>query len=97
MTIPLQIHFRNLEPSAALERRIRRLAARLDEFSCHIMYCQVDIRTLPANQEHGDVVDVGINISVPGKDLVVRHAQNATQAREDAYHAVRESFRAARR
>jgi len=37
MNIPLQITFRHMEASPALEQRIRTLAQRLEHFSAHIM------------------------------------------------------------
>src|ERR1039457_2134192 len=41
MKLPLQITFRHMEPSPALEERIRKLMSRLDKFSAHIMHCHV--------------------------------------------------------
>ena len=47
MQLPLQITFRHMKPSPALEARIRKLAARLDKFSGGIMHCHVIVEKRP--------------------------------------------------
>ena len=51
MQLPLQITFRNMEPSHALEARIQELAGRLDKFSARIMRCHVVVEA-PSKQQH---------------------------------------------
>ena len=51
MSLPLQITFRHMDPSPALETRIRELATRLEKFSEHIMRCQVVVEP-PAHHKH---------------------------------------------
>ena len=41
MRLPLQITFRQMQPSLALDARIRELVKRLEKFSEHIMRCCV--------------------------------------------------------
>jgi len=43
MQIPLQITFRDIEPSAAIEANIREKAAKLDQFYNQIMSCMLII------------------------------------------------------
>jgi len=52
-TLPLQISFRHMEPSPALETRVRELASRLDRFSRHIMRCHVVVEPLSGHQHQG--------------------------------------------
>lgn len=97
MKLPLQITFRHMDASPALESRIRELASRLDRFSEHIMRCHVIVEA-PAHHKHqGFLYDFGIDITVPDEQIAIRHAHRADQAHEDPYLALRDAFRAARR
>ena len=97
MILPLQITFRHMEPSPALEDRIRKLASRFDRFSAHIMRCHVIVEP-PAHHKHqGFLYDFRIDITLPGGEIAIRHAHPADQAHENPYVALRDAFRAARR
>ncbi len=97
MIIPLQITFRQMDPSPALEARIRNLAARLDRFSEHIMRCRVIVEPLPQHSHQGGLHDIHIDITLPDEEIAIRHAHPADHAHEDPYVALRDAFRAARR
>ncbi|HJS91568.1 MAG TPA: HPF/RaiA family ribosome-associated protein [Steroidobacteraceae bacterium] len=97
MILPLQITFRHMDPSPALEARIRELASRLDRFSQHIMRCHVIVEP-PAHHKHqGFLYDFRIDITLPEEEIAIRHAHPADHAHEDPYVALRDAFRAARR
>lgn len=97
MILPLQITFRHMDPSPAVEARIRKLAARFDRFSEHIMRCHVIIQPPPHHQHQGGLYDFRIDITLPDKEIAIRHARPADHAHEDPYVALRDAFRAARR
>jgi ribosome-associated translation inhibitor RaiA len=97
MQLPLQITFRHLEPSAALEARIRKLAAKLERFSPHIMRCHVIVEPTPQHQHQGALHEFVIEITLPDAQMAIRRAHPADHAHEDAYVALRDTFRAARR
>ena len=97
MILPLQITFRHTEPSAALEARIRELAARLDRFSAHIMRCHVILEPSPHHKRQGALYDFRIDITLPDEEIAIRHAHPADHAHEDPYVALRDAFLAARR
>ena len=94
----LQITFRNMETSAALEKRIRELAGKLERFSSQILRCQVVIHA-PHHQhhEHGALFDFQVDIAVPGKEIVIGHTHTKNPAHTNPYVALRDAFRAARR
>lgn len=97
MILPLQITFRHMSPSPALEDRIRTLAAKLDKFSAHITRCHVIVE-LPARHKHqGVLYDCRIDITLPDEQIAIRHAHPANHAHEDPYVALRDAFQAARR
>jgi len=94
----LQITFRNLAPSAALETRIRELVQKLQRFSNQIIKCQVVVEA-PHHQHHeqGALFDFQVHIAVPGKDIVIGHSHSRDPGHTNAYVALRDAFRAARR
>lgn len=97
MILPLQITFRHMPPSPALEARIRTLAAKLDRFSAHIMRCHVIVEP-PAHHKHqGSLYDFRIDITLPDGEIAIAHAHPADHAHEDPYVALRDAFLAARR
>jgi ribosome-associated translation inhibitor RaiA len=97
MIIPLQITFRHMKSSAALEARIRELAARLDRFSEHIVRCRVVVEPLSHHSHQGALHDIRIDIRLPDDEIAIRHAHLSDHAHEDPYVALRDAFRAARR
>ncbi len=97
MIIPLQITFRHMHPSPALEARIRELASRFDKFSAHIMRCHVIVQPLSHRAHQGALYDFRIDITLPDEEIGIRHAHPADHAHESPYVALRDAFRAARR
>jgi cold shock CspA family protein/ribosome-associated translation inhibitor RaiA len=95
--MPLQITFRHMQPSPALEQRIRDLAARLDKFSASIMHCHVIVDAPPRHQHQGGLFEVRIDLTVPDKEIAIRRSHPFHHSHEDAYVALRDAFRAARR
>jgi len=92
MKIPLQVTFRNIPYSEAIEANIKEKAAKLDRFYERIMSCRVVAEESQRRQRQGRLYSVHIDITVPGKELAVTRAEN-----EDAYVAVRDAFEAAYR
>ncbi len=93
----LQISFRQMKPSPALEARIRELAGRLEKFGGDITRCHVIVEPVPHHQQHGRLYDFHIDITLPGEEIAIRRAHAADHAHEDPYVALRDAFRAARR
>jgi len=97
MDIPLQVSFRNMDRSAAVELKVRKSAQKLEKYFGHITSCRVMIEAPERRQHKGKLYHVRIDIGLPGKELVVnRHPKNKHE-HEDVYVAVRDAFKAARR
>ena len=96
MTVPLQITFKDMDPSPALEARIREKAARLARFEGDILRCHV---TLEATGRHrqGHMYRARIEVFVPRGEVVVTHESPQDHAHEDPYVAIRDAFDAATR
>ncbi len=97
MQLPLQITFRHMDPSPALETRIRELAARLDRFSPKIMHCHVIVEAPHKHHQQGNLFDVRIDVTVPDKEIASRRSHPIHHSHEDPYVALRDAFRAVRR
>jgi ribosomal subunit interface protein len=97
MQIPLQISFRNMDPSPTVEERIRKKAAKLERFHDRIIGCTVVVEAPHRHHHKGKLYNVRVDISVPGKDVVVDHTKPVDHAHEDVYVAIRDAFDAATR
>ena len=97
MQIPLQITFRHMDPSDAVEANIRDKAEKLDQFADHIMSCRVVIDQEHKHHHQGKLFSVKLDIKVPGKEIVVDRHSEQHHAHEDVYVAVRDAFDAAKR
>lgn len=97
MKQPLQIEFRDIPPSEAVEAKIRQKAEKLDEFYEHIMTCRVMIEAPHGHHHQGRLYHVRIDLTVPNGEIVVNRSPKEHHAHEDAYVAIRDAFNAARR
>jgi ribosomal subunit interface protein len=97
MQLPLEISFRNMDRSEAVEAKVRERAAKLDQFADHIMSCRVMVEAPHKHHHQGGLFHVRIDIKVPGRELAVSREPAGHHAHEDVYVAVRDAFDAARR
>jgi len=97
MQIPLQITFQNMEPSPAVEARVREKAQKLDRFHEHIMSCRVVVELTGGHHHKGKLYQVRIDITAPGMEIAVSRENARDHAHEDVYVAMRDAFNAARR
>jgi ribosomal subunit interface protein len=97
MQQPLQISFRGLDHSPAIEARVRELAEYLERFEDRITSCHVSVQAPHHHHHQGQLYDVRIQVRVPGKDIVVNREGSNNHAYEDVYVALRDAFEAAAR
>jgi ribosomal subunit interface protein len=97
MEAPLQITFRNLAASDAVEGKIRERAAKLDTYYDHIISCHVIVEAPHRHHHQGRLFHVRIDLALPGSTLVVNREPHAHHAHEDVLVAIRDAFDAARR
>ncbi|MEW5703672.1 MAG: ribosome-associated translation inhibitor RaiA [Pseudomonadota bacterium] len=97
MEIPLQITFRNMDPSEAIEANVREKTDKLERYFDRITSCRVVIEAPHRHHTKGKLYNVRIDIGVPGKEIVVTHSGPKDHAHEDAYVAIRDAFNAAAR
>jgi ribosomal subunit interface protein len=92
MELPIQITFRGMAPSAALEATVRERASKLEQFHPHVMSCRVVIETPARHKQQGKEFVARLDIKVAGAEIAVTREHS-----EDAFVAVRDAFDAARR
>ena len=97
MAIPLQVTFKEMEPSPALEARIRAKAAGLERFANRIQSCHVTIEAPHRHHRQGFLYRIRIELVVPRGNIVVTRDGPRDHAHEDAHVAVRDAFDAALR
>lgn len=97
MRLPLQITYRNVPPSEAVERCIRERAERLDQFCDRIMGCRVVVEARHRRQHQGHLYHLRIDITAPGDEIIVSREPALHRTHEDVYVAIRDAFDAARR
>ena len=97
MQIPLDITFRHMDSSAAVEANIREKADKLERYFDRIVGCRVVVEAPHRHKHKGKLYSISINISVPGKEIVVNNKRSKDHAHEDPYVAVRDTFNAAAR
>jgi ribosomal subunit interface protein len=97
MQIPLQITYRNMEPSEAIDTKIREKAGKLEIFAEHITSCRVIVEAPHKHHHKGRIYVVKIDVTLPGEEIVASHSKDKNHAHEDVYVALRDAFDAARR
>jgi cold shock CspA family protein/ribosome-associated translation inhibitor RaiA len=97
MQEPLQISYREVTPSPAIEDAIRERAGKLDELYDRITGCRVLVDSPHRRHHHGRLFHVRVEVAVPGRVIVVNREPQENHAHEDVYVAIRDAFNAAKR
>lgn len=97
MTATLQITFRSMDPSPAVEDTIREAAAKLEILEPRLTRCHVTVETRHRRHQKGTLFHVGIDLTVPGAEIAVSRDPEIDRGHENVHVAVRDAFDAARR
>ena len=91
------ISFRDLEHSPKAEAHVNKEMAKLERVFGRIVDGRVVIET--SNRQHGKkrIYHVGLDINVPGGQVIVSRDSHDDHSHEDLATAIRDAFRAARR
>lgn len=98
MDRPLDIAFHNLQSSPSVEAEIRQHVEKLEARYGHLTGCRVSVEALHQQHQTGNLYEVHITLSVPGRDLVVSrepHRAKQRYAHPDVRTSVRDAFKAA--
>jgi cold shock CspA family protein/ribosome-associated translation inhibitor RaiA len=97
MSFETQITFRGMEPSPAVEARIREHAERLLRFHDRITSCRVVIQAPHRRHHKGRLYEVRVDLKLPGREIAVTRDPSEHHAHEDVYVAIRDAFDAVAR
>ncbi len=97
MQTPLQITFRNIDPSPAVEAKVRERINELEQFFDRIISCRVMIEAPHRRHLQGQLYHIRADLKIPGREIVVKRDPPEHQAHEDIYVAVRDCFDSVRR
>jgi ribosomal subunit interface protein len=93
MKFPLQLVFRDISSSPALEAEVQKRAMKLQRFHDRITSCRVTLGTSGKHKHQGKLYQVHIDLTVPHGEIVV----DGRHENEDLYIAIRDVFDAAAR
>lgn len=94
MPIPLQITFRNMDPSPAVRADIEEHAKKLAQLHNRLMSCRVVVEAPHRHHRQGKIFHVSIDAKVPGTEIAVNRDPGEHHAHEDVYVALRDAFNA---
>jgi ribosome-associated translation inhibitor RaiA len=97
MQTPLRITFRGMDASPALTEDIEARVGKLEQVDRRIIGCHVVVEQPHQHHHQGRRFHVRVDVSVPGREIVVERDPGKDPAHEDPFVAVRDAFRAARR
>ncbi len=98
MELPLEVTFKNLVHSDAIEAEVRERAEKLDRFHPRITACRVLIETSHRRTRRaGTVYHVRVDVTVPGGEIVGHDEPPPQRFHEDVYVAIRDAFLRVRR
>lgn len=92
MQTPLQITFRDMPHSDALDTHIREKTQKLEQVFSGLISCKVVVEQTGKHHQQGNPFNIHIDLTAPGKEIVVDRKENA-----DVYIALRDAFDAAKR
>jgi ribosomal subunit interface protein len=81
-----------MDPSSAVEARIRDHMDRLERFHKRITGCHVIVEAPAGHRRHGSPYDITIDLTVPGKEVAVRTGNAERETHTDVYVAIRDAF-----
>ena len=90
---PVEISYRGLTPSPAIETAIHAWVERLAHVHDRIQHCHVWLTLPHGHHRHGPRFQVRLTVAIPGRDIAITH----DAGHEDAYLALADAFVAARR
>jgi ribosomal subunit interface protein len=97
MVIPVQITFRDIDPSEAVERRIHERVKRLEKHASRATGLHVTLAAPHQSGHKGKIYQFTLELLLPKGDIVVRQGDTPNHAHEDVYVAMRDAFQALER
>lgn len=97
MQKPLEVTYRRMKPSPALDAAVAKYATKLETFCDEIISCSVIFEEAHKHHRKGNLFHFSVVVTVPGQQIVVRQAQDDNHAHEDPYVSLHDAFESVRR
>ena len=97
MQVAPSVSFRGMKSSPALETILLEKVQELERFYPRITSCKIVVDRPHRHRHKGSVFVVGIDLIVPGGEIVVSREARHDHTPEEAMGAIRDAFREARR
>jgi len=97
MPLPVNLTFRHIDHSGALESRARELGQRLQRYGERITYCHMIFDGSRRSANSGASYQVQIDLAVPGAQIHADSLQIDGAGHKDIYVALRDAFNNAKR
>lgn len=98
MDTPLEITFKGLDKSDAVEAKIAERAAKLEKHFDRMTHCRVVVSAPHKHAHKGKSYEIKIDIGMPGHaPIIVTHESAVGDAQEDIQISLRDAFDAAKR
>lgn len=94
MNVTTQVTFRNMDRSEFVEEAVLEKIKKLEDMTERLTSCRVAVETLHRHHHKGNLHHVRVDVTLPGKELVVGHEGHDKHAHEDVYVAIRDAFNA---
>lgn len=92
MQTPLHLTFRGLDRTDALDAYVRRHVDKLSTFHDRIASCRVAVESPHHHTHNGRQYRIRVDVRVPGHEVVVSRAPDATPSTTDAYASIDRAF-----
>jgi ribosome-associated translation inhibitor RaiA len=96
MKLPLQITFRNMETSEAVEASIKKWVAKLEKVSAALISCRVVVEAPQPHKRKGGHYHTRVDLALPGLEIVVNREPAGHHGYVDVYVSIRDAFENAR-
>jgi cold shock CspA family protein/ribosome-associated translation inhibitor RaiA len=98
MEVPLELSFRDVEKTKAIEDYIRSNVRKLEQLCDHIVSCRIAVEQPQKHQRTGSPYRVRIDLRVPpGHEIVVTRESSEGEIHDNLRKVLRNAFDAARR
>jgi ribosome-associated translation inhibitor RaiA len=95
---PLNIVFHNMEPSTALADEIKKRVAKLENLYGRLIGCRVSVEAPHQQHRTGNVLEVHIELDIPGQNIVVSnqpHHVSERHRKPTPRNAIHDAFKTA--
>ena len=97
MKVPIQVSFKNMDHSDAIEELVNKHAAKLDQNFDKITSCRVVIEEPHKRHTKGNLYQVKLDITLPGDEIIIKKEANDRGNSDDIQIALKDAFEVASR